>query len=101
MYFKAMLVGAALGVTDPNNVTNLAQYGVLGLVVLGFVTRKIVSGELLERAEAKIAERDALIQRMQEKMEDKFVPALVRSTEAVAEMTELLAKRRPPPGRQP
>lgn len=83
-----------LAATDSGSLSDYAQFGALGLIVLAFITRKIVSGELLERAEAKIAERDALIQKMQEKMEDKFVPALIRSTEAVVEVTDLLAKRR-------
>jgi hypothetical protein len=85
--------------TDPNNALSFAQYGVLGLIVIGFVTRKIVSGELLERAEAKIAEKDAQIDRMRLAMEEKTVPALIRCTEALVDATEVLANRRRPPAK--
>lgn len=89
-----MLLAAA---SDPSSAINFAQYGVLGLIVLGFIFGKIAPGYLLDRAEAKVAERDLLIQKMQEKMEDKLVPALVRCTEALMEATEVLATRRAPP----
>lgn len=82
-----------------NALLDYAQYGVLGLIVIGFVTRKIVSGELLERAEAKIAEKDALIEKMRIAMEDKTVPALIRCTEALVEATDVLAQRRRPPAK--
>lgn len=84
---------------DSSNALDYAQYGVLGLIVIGFVTRKIVSGELLERAEAKIAEKDALIEKMRVAMEDKTVPALIRCTEALVEATDVLAQRRRPPAK--
>lgn len=87
--------------TDPNSTLTFAQYGVLGLIVMGFVTRKIVSGDLLDRAEARIAEKDALIERMRLAMEDKTVPALIRCTEALVEATDVLAQRRRPPGPKP
>lgn len=91
------MIQVLIAATDPNTTLNFAQYGVLGLIVIGFVTRKIVSGELLERAEAKIAEKDALIEKMRLAMEEKTVPALIRSTEALVEATDVLAQRRRPP----
>lgn len=91
-----------IGASDPNGALNFAQYGVLGLIVLGFITGKIVAGYLLDRAEARLAERDAVIEKMRMSMEEKTVPALIRSTETLAEVADLLAtltkaqQRRPP-----
>jgi len=89
----AMLAAAA----DTGNINDYIQYGALGLIVVAFVMRKIVSGELLERAEATIKEKDALIEKMRLAMEDKTVPALIRCTEALVEATDVLANRRRPP----
>lgn len=90
-----------LGATDPSSALNFAQYGVLGLIVLGFIFGKIAPGYLLDRAEAKIAEKDALIEKMRLAMEDKTVPALIRCTEALVEATDVLANRRRPPAPKP
>lgn len=91
------MIGDLLAASDPSNAINFAQYGVLGLIVLGFIFGRIAPGYLLDRAEAKIAEKDALIEKMRMAMEDKIVPALIRSTEALAEATDVLAQRRRPP----
>jgi len=82
-----------MAASDPSSAINFAQYGVLGLIVLGFIFGKIAPGYLLDRAEAKIAEKDALIERMRTSMEEKTVPALIRSTETLADMAEILATR--------
>lgn len=87
--------------TDPSSALNFAQYGVLGLIVLGFIFGKIAPGYLLDRAETKIAEKDALIEKMRMAMEDKTVPALIRCTEALVEATDVLANRRRPPTTKP
>lgn len=92
-----MIVAILAAATNSDDALNYAKYGVLGLIIIGFVTRKIVSGELLERAEAKIAEKDALIEKMRLAMEDKTVPALIRCTEALVEATDVLAQRHRPP----
>ena len=86
-----------LAATDPSSALNFAQYVVLGLIVLGFIFGKIAPGYLLDRAETKIAEKDALIEKMRTAMEDKTVPALIRCTEALVEATDVLANRRRPP----
>lgn len=86
-----------IAASDPSSALNFAQYGVLGLIVLGFIFGKIAPGYLLDRAEAKIAEKDALIEKMRMAMEDKTVPALIRCTEALVEATDVLANRRRPP----
>lgn len=85
-----------LAASDPSSAISFAQYGVLGLVVLGFIFGKIAPGYLLDRAEAKIAEKDALIEKMRMAMEEKTVPALIRCTEALIEATDVLAGRKPP-----
>lgn len=88
-----------LAATDPSSALNFAQYGVLGLIVLGFIFGKIAPGYLLDRAENKIAEKDALIEKMRIAMEEKTVPALIRCTEALVEATDVLAQRRRPPSK--
>jgi hypothetical protein len=85
-----------LAASDSSNVVDFAQYGVLGLLVLGFVFGKIAPGYLLDRAEARLAEKDALIERMRLAMEDKTVPALIRSTETLATVADLLARQAKP-----
>lgn len=96
------MLALIIGASDPSSAVNFAQYGVLGLIVLGFIFGKIAPGYLLDRETAKVAERDAIIEKMRQSMEDKTVPALIRSTEALVESTALLAqmqvRKRPPAG---
>jgi hypothetical protein len=89
-------VGWVLAAAEPTSWTDFAQYGVLGLIVLGFIFGKIAPGYLLDRAEARLAEKDALIERMRLAMEEKTVPALIRSTETLATVADLLAQRPAP-----
>lgn len=79
-----------LAASDPSSAINFAQYGVLGVLVVAFIFGKIAPGYLLDRAEAKLAEKDALIEKMRVAMEEKTVPALIRSTEALAAVADLL-----------
>lgn len=94
-------MGWTLAASDPSSAINFAQYGVLGLIVLGFIFGKIAPGYLLDRAEARLAEKDALIEKMRVAMEEKTVPALIRSTETLVSVADLLARqpqRRTPSG---
>jgi hypothetical protein len=61
------------------DLANLAQYGVLGLVVLGFVFGKIVPGYILDRYEKALAERDAKIERMTQAFEERALPTILKS----------------------
>lgn len=90
-----------LAASDPSSAINFAQYGVLGLIVLGFIFGKIAPGYLLDRAEARLAEKDALIEKMRLAMEEKTVPALIRSTETLAQVADLLTQQARPTRRTP
>ncbi len=90
-----------LAASDPSSAINFAQYGVLGVLVVAFIFGKIAPGYLLDRAEAKLAEKDALIEKMRVAMEEKTVPALIRSTEALAAVADLLTHPQQPRPRRP
>ena len=74
--------------------TSLAQYGVLGLVVLGFILGKIVPGYIYERRVEEIVESREENTRLRASIEDRVIPALIKSTEALAEVASLLEEKR-------
>jgi hypothetical protein len=86
--------------TDPNW-TNLAQYGVLGMVVLAFIFGKIVPGYIYER---RVAEHQAAVQenqRLEETIKERVIPALVKSTDVMGQVLQLLSEiDRPQPKRR-
>lgn len=93
---------AAASTADPNW-ANLAQYGVLGLVVLAFITGKIVPGYVYER---RVEEHHAAMQenaRLEETIKERVIPALLKSTEVMGQVLALLndfAKPEPTPRRR-
>lgn len=69
---------------------NLAQYGVLGLVVLAFVFGKIVPGYIYERRVAEYnAEKDEN-RRLEDTIKEKVIPTLVQSTAVLSDVLALL-----------
>lgn len=76
---------------------NLAQYGVLGLVVLGFVLGKIVPGYIYERKVLEADAERAENRRLEETMKEKVIPALVRSADVMADVLAILGDLAPPP----
>lgn len=78
---------------EPNDWTSLAQYGVLGLVVLGFILGKIVPGYVYERRLEEAERKDEEIQRLRVSIEERVIPALIKSTEALADAASLLEDR--------
>ena len=76
---------------DP--ILTLLNYGVLGLIVLLWLTGKLASGRELERARAASeADREALTA-MSAKLIQDVVPALTRVTDATARATDALLAR--------
>lgn len=72
------------------NWTDLAQYGVLGLVVLAFIFGKIVPGYIYERRYAEYEAEKAENRRLEETIKEKVIPALVKSTDVMQEVLNLL-----------
>jgi hypothetical protein len=70
----ASVVAQATGV--PTDVAAWLQYGVTGLVVLGFFTGKIRRGADYDQVQAEN-------RRLRAVMEDRVLPALIRSNEVL------------------
>lgn len=75
-----------------------AQYGVLGLIILGFIMKQLVPGWLYSDVKAEAKELRTENQRLVQLVLDtqtKTIPALEAATKAVDEaMAELQARRR-------
>lgn len=89
------------GTTGPDW-ANLAQYGVLGLVVLAFIFGKIVPGYIYERRSAEYEAEKAENRRLEDSIKEKVIPLLVQATDVLAQVLALLNRMddRPPPRRR-
>lgn len=76
---------------------NLAQYGVLGLVVLALIFGKIVPGYIYERKVAEYEAEKAENRRLEETVKEQVIPALLRSTDMMAQVLNLLNELDPTP----
>jgi hypothetical protein len=90
---------AALAIAAVNNVVlaqstelgpyaQLANYGILGLIALGFFTGKIVSSKHYDEMRVdrdKAREELALVR---QKLDDQILPALTRSTDILVRLAE-------------
>lgn len=88
-----MFLAAADGQPDW---ANLAQYGVLGLVVLAFIFGRIVPGYIYER---RVLEHEAEKQenrRLEETIKERVIPALVKSTDVMVQVLDMLNALDPP-----
>lgn len=88
--------------TDPDW-TNLAQYGVLGLVVLAFIFGKIVPGYIYERRVTEHEAEKAENRRLEETIKERVIPALVKSTDVMVQVLDMLnnlEQLKPPPRRR-
>lgn len=99
----ALLAQAAEGggSTDTDWI-GLAQYGVLGLVVLGFIVGKIVPGYIYERRVAEHAAEKEENRRLEGTIKDRVIPALVQSSDVLTRVMAYLDRldERPPPRRR-
>lgn len=83
--------------------TNLAQYGVLGLVVLAFIFGKIVPGYIYERRVAEHEAEKEENRRLEETIKERVIPALVKSTDVMVQVLDMLGhleQLRPDPPRR-
>lgn len=70
--------------------TNLAQYGVLGLVVLAFIFGKIVPGYIYERRVAEHEAEKNENRRLEDTIKERVIPALVKSTDVMVQVLDML-----------
>jgi hypothetical protein len=116
MFVTAAVAAALVAAQSPTSavpfdITQILQFGLLGLIFLCLIFRKFIVPEwTLKQAEEKSqAEKAELIERLTETREqlnslqavfqDKMIPALTRATEINARYTDELQKaryRRPP-----
>lgn len=89
MTYAAVVGLAALLFANANpTLPDWAQYGLLGLVLVGIVTKQIVPGWAYRDAEARVAkleeDREELVELILAQQE-KILPALVEGTHALRE----------------
>lgn len=76
----------------PVNWTSLVQGGVLGIIVILFIFGQIVSGRMYDRAVAENERLNGELTTVRDSMEEKVIPALTRSSDALTKATDLLAQ---------
>lgn len=77
---------------DAGPVINLVQFGVLGVFVILFIVRKIVSGIEVERMEKRLQAKEELVESLYNSIKDEVVPALTSNTIALGRATELITE---------
>lgn len=70
--------------------TNFVQYGVLGLVTLAFIFGKIVPGYIYERRVAEHEAEKNENRRLEETIKERVIPALVKSTDVMVQVLDML-----------
>lgn len=80
----------AQGADGSVNWADLAQYGVLGLVVLAFIFGRIVPGYIYERRVAEHEAEKEQSRKLEETIREKVIPTLVQSTDVMAEVLAYL-----------
>lgn len=82
--------GAVLAASngDGFDVALLLNYGVLGLVTLAWLTRRIVTGGELAAAEARAASAEARARALEDSIRADIVPAMVRFTDVGSRLAE-------------
>lgn len=77
------------------------QYGLAGLIFLGFVTGQIVPGAVYRRKDSECADKDTKIEDLNRLLLEKVIPAVLESDQARREVLALLQdiqrERRPHP----
>lgn len=70
--------------TNGIDVTQIFQYGVLGLILLLILLGKLVPGYMYERREEELKALQNKLDRLETIIEERVIPALVRSTDVLA-----------------
>ena len=90
------MIGVLLAQADaggiPVNWTTLVQGGVLGVIVILFIFGQIVSGRMYDRSLAEVDRLNTELSTVRNSMEEKVIPALTRSSDALTKATDLLAQ---------
>jgi hypothetical protein len=82
-------------------ITNLLQYGVLGVVAVLFLLGKIVPGSHLEKREHEITRLQAELDERARVAEERMIPALVEATRVLAAYLDMEARRKEKDGPTP
>lgn len=68
------------------DVTQIFQYGVLGLILLLILLGKLVPGYMYDRREEELKSLQMKLDRLESIIEERVIPALVRSTDALTKV---------------
>ena len=79
---------AALSTPNYLDWTSWLQFGVLGIVAIGFVLGKIVPGYILDRIQKELDSKNAEMAQLRSKMENEVIPALTRVTDLMTRIAE-------------
>lgn len=70
--------------------TNLAQYGILGIVLLLIIFGKLVPGYILERKDKEADLREQRVASLEEKIQERIIPAILECNRLMAEVVKVL-----------
>lgn len=91
MYELAILLAQASGGdAGGTNWTDLASYGVLGLVVLGFLFRKIVPGWIYDQVQDQLKHERENSQVLEDTIKERVIPSVLKSTDVMVRVLDLL-----------
>jgi hypothetical protein len=90
-----MLFASSGAVQTGLEITNLFQYGVLGIVAVLFLSGRIVTGRQLEKREQEIARLQAELDERARVAEERMIPALVEATRVLAAYLDTESRRVP------
>lgn len=94
MYELAILFAQASGGdSSGQSWTDFASYGALGLVVLGFLFRKIVPGWIYDQVVEDLQKERANNQLLEETIKERVIPALLKSTDVMDRVLDLLEQQ--------
>ena len=83
-------VAAQQGSSDPTDWTGLAQYGVLGLIVLAFIFGRIVPGYIYERRVVEVEQLRAENKSLDDSIKDRVIPAVISATDVLSRVLDRL-----------
>ena len=83
-----------MGAGEQYDWTSLAQYGVLGIILLLVIFGKLVPGYIYDRRVQEHEADKAEMRRLEETLKERVIPALTKSTDVLAEMSQYLDDRR-------
>ena len=88
---KVSLVAILLGqaaTTPAFDLGMLAQYGILGLLVMALIFGKVVPGYVVDQKDKRIEKLEAKVESYETAMQERVLPALIKSTDTLARLTQ-------------